>query len=176
MNIRSAYVGIGSNIDKRQDHLYHALEALQNHPQITIKGFSSIYETEPVGFEEQGLFLNMVIRVETDLSAVQLLKTCLEIENILGRKREKRWGPRNIDIDILLFEEEIIHSEQLIVPHPRMSERGFVVIPLLEIDKDIKLPTMKQPLGDFFYKKNDKKGVRIWKQKNGEDVFALFEN
>lgn len=171
-----AYLGIGSNIEKREHHLKNSLHALHYHDKIKIIDYSSIYETDPVGFENQGLFLNMVIQIRTSLSAEQLLTTCLQIENRLGRERVQRWGPRNIDIDILLFDKLIIDTDVLTVPHPRMCERGFVVVPLLEIDKNIQLPTMNKPLGLYFDKQNDNKGVRIWKRKNGEDVFALFAN
>jgi 2-amino-4-hydroxy-6-hydroxymethyldihydropteridine diphosphokinase len=137
---------------------------------------SSIYETDPVGYENQEQFLNMAIQVSTALNPFELLDTCLEIELNLGRKRDIRWGPRTIDLDILLFNHENIETEKLIVPHPRMHERAFVLIPLLEIDSSIRLPKMERPLSSILEDIPDREGVRIWKRKNGEDVFALFES
>ena len=126
---------------------------------------SSIYETEPVGYTEQASFLNMVVKVETDFTPFELLETTLTIEEELGRKRELKWGPRTLDLDILMFNQENIKSEKLTVPHPRMQERAFVMVPLKEIAIEKVLPAIP-----------DGEGVRIWKRKNGEDVFALFEN
>lgn len=171
-----AYLGLGSNIDNRIAYIRAALNALDQHEEIKIIKQSSIYETDPVGYEDQGLFLNMVVQIETNLQPEKLLDVCLSIETSLGRKREKRWGPRSIDIDLLLFDQQIIHTEKLTVPHPRMCERGFVTIPLLEIEQNIKLPTMDQPLRLYVKKQNNQKGVRIWKRKNGEGEFVLLGN
>ena len=100
---------------------------------INVKTVSSIYETAPVGYVDQPSFLNIVVYIETSYSALEILKICQSIENELGRVREIRWGPRIIDLDILLFNNENIEVENLIVPHPRMFERAFVLVPLLEI-------------------------------------------
>ncbi|WP_066301874.1 2-amino-4-hydroxy-6-hydroxymethyldihydropteridine diphosphokinase [Bacillus sp. FJAT-29937] len=174
--INEAYIALGSNIGDRFESLKDAIKSINSVPSIQVVNVSSIYETDPVGYEEQDQFLNMVIQVKTDLSPFELLSTCLEIENDLGRKRDIRWGPRTIDLDILLYNQENIISEKLTVPHPRMHERAFVIIPLLEIHSGIKLPTMDTPLQDALEEIPDREGVRIWKQINGEDVFALFEN
>ncbi len=171
-----AYISLGSNIGEREENLLAAINHLHTHTNIEVENISSIYETDPVGYEEQDQFLNMVIEVKTSLSQFELLEICQNIEKNLGRKRDIRWGPRTIDLDILLFNHENINSEQLTVPHPRMHERAFVIIPLLEIDSGIKLPTMEIPLQAVLEERSDREGVRIWKQKNGEDVFALFEN
>ncbi|MBY0124434.1 2-amino-4-hydroxy-6-hydroxymethyldihydropteridine diphosphokinase [Bacillus sp. S/N-304-OC-R1] len=171
-----AYIALGSNIGDRLESLKEAIASIEAIPEIKVAETSSIYETDPVGYEDQDQFLNMVIRVETYLSPLELLHTCLDIEKNLGRKRDIRWGPRTIDLDILLYNQENIISEKLTVPHPRMHERAFVIIPLLEIQSGIRLPTMEVPLQDVIEKIPDREGVRIWKQKNGEDVFALFEN
>lgn len=171
-----AYISLGSNIGDREGSLKAAIDYLNAHSNIRVVNTSSIYETDPVGYEEQDQFLNMVIEVKTSLSPVELLEVCLNTEKVLGRKRDIRWGPRTIDLDILLFNQENIKLEQLTVPHPRMHERAFVIIPLLEIDSGIKLPMMEIPLRAVLEDRSDREGVRIWKQKNGEDVFALFEN
>jgi 2-amino-4-hydroxy-6-hydroxymethyldihydropteridine diphosphokinase len=169
-----AYIALGSNIGNRLYYLREAVQALDNHGQISVTATSSIYETEPVGYINQDKFLNMVVKITTALSPFALLEVTQKIEQRFGRKREIRWGPRTLDLDILLYNHENIETEQLIIPHPRMTERAFVMIPLLEINHDIHIPNVSQCLEDFIDRLPDREGVRIWKQKNGEDVFALF--
>ncbi|MDP4086991.1 MAG: 2-amino-4-hydroxy-6-hydroxymethyldihydropteridine diphosphokinase [Bacillota bacterium] len=172
----TAFISLGSNIENRYDYLVQAIRLLIKYPAIKLVGFSSIYETDPVGYENQDLFLNMVIQVRTELTARELLDICLQIELDLGRKREIKWGPRTIDLDILLYNHENIETESLLVPHPRMLERAFVIIPLLEIDQDVTIPGVVKPVDQYLNQLPDKEGVRIWKQKNGEDVFVPIEN
>lgn len=160
----------------RYDNLKAAYQLINNHEAIKVVNTSSIYETDPVGYTNQDLFLNMVIQVKTGLNSDQLLDLCLHTEQLIGRKRDIKWGPRTLDLDILLYNEENIETEKLLIPHPRMHERAFVIIPLLEINKNITIPMFDKPLEAFLPEINDKEGVRIWKQKNGEDVFALTEN
>jgi len=172
----TSYISLGSNMGDRCESLKAAIEELNTHSNLRVINTSSIYETDPVGYEDQDQFLNMVVEVSTNLNPFELLSLCLDIEKKLGRKRDIRWGPRTIDLDILLYNQENIKSEKLTVPHPRMHERAFVIIPLLEIASSIKLPTMEIPLQSILEDISDREGVRIWKRKNGEDVFALFEN
>jgi 2-amino-4-hydroxy-6-hydroxymethyldihydropteridine diphosphokinase len=129
----AVYIGLGSNIEDRERHLKDAIHLLQLHPDINICRCSSIYETDPVGFTEQAAFLNMVIQVETKLTPTELFHHMLEVESKLGRVRDIRWGPRTIDLDMLLFGQQLLDTPELLVPHPRMKERAFVLIPLLEI-------------------------------------------
>ncbi|SFB23039.1 MULTISPECIES: 2-amino-4-hydroxy-6-hydroxymethyldihydropteridine diphosphokinase [unclassified Bacillus (in: firmicutes)] len=171
-----AYISLGANMGDRVQTLLEAIKLLNEHEKIRLVNNSSVYETDPVGYEDQDLFLNMVIQVLTDLSAEELLEVCLEIELQLGRKRLVRWGPRTIDLDILLYNQENIETEKLFVPHPRMLERGFVLIPLLEMNQDIQIPNLDKPVQFYLDHIHDKEGVRIWKRKNGEDVFALIES
>ncbi|HWJ79308.1 MAG TPA: 2-amino-4-hydroxy-6-hydroxymethyldihydropteridine diphosphokinase [Niallia sp.] len=172
-----AYLSLGSNIGDRFKYLEDAVRLLHHCPDIQVKSVSSVYETDPVGFEEQDLFLNIVVKVTTNLSAFSLLEVCQNVEKELGRKRLIRWGPRTIDLDILLYNQENIESEKLIVPHPRMEERAFVLIPLMEIAPNLSLPNKSISLKDSVKLLGDKEGVRVWKQqKNGEDVFELFES
>ncbi|AIE58606.1 2-amino-4-hydroxy-6-hydroxymethyldihydropteridine diphosphokinase [Bacillus methanolicus] len=171
----SAFIALGSNIEDRYTYLKKAVLELDSFDEIKVVSTSSIYETDPVGYEDQDKFLNMVIKVNTSLGPFELLDTCLDIEQKLGRKREIKWGPRTIDLDILLYNNENIETENLTVPHPRMKERAFVMIPLMEI-RNSTLPVMKKPFDPLLETIANKEGVRIWKQKNGEDVFALFEN
>lgn len=172
----TVYLSLGSNLGKREGFLKDAVKMLVNYPEIELIKASSIYETEPVGYSDQGNFLNMVVKLKTSLSAEQLLEICLHTEKELGRIRDIRWGPRTVDLDILLFNNENIKSEKLIIPHPRMHEREFVLVPLMEIDPAVQLPTLKAPLNEVLNGIPDKEGVRLWKQINGEDAFALFEN
>ena len=132
-----AYLGLGSNLGDREGFLRQAAALLAAEGDITVKQVSSIYETEPVGFTDQGAFLNAVAVVETELSVVELLSKCLAVEQKLQRVRDVRWGPRTIDIDILLFGEQTIDDPKLIVPHPRLRERLFVLIPLHEVAPDV---------------------------------------
>lgn len=171
-----AFISLGSNIRNRYDYLSKAIEYLTKHPKIQLVNTSSVYETDPVGYEEQDLFLNMVIEIQTDLSALELLDFCLKVELELGRKREIVWGPRTIDLDILLYNQENIKSEKLIIPHPRMIERNFVMIPLMEIQPDVIIPNIEKPLQTWIKELANKEGVRIWKRKNGEDVFEPIGN
>ncbi|MGG0719554.1 2-amino-4-hydroxy-6-hydroxymethyldihydropteridine diphosphokinase [Robertmurraya massiliosenegalensis] len=171
-----AFLALGTNMGDRYGNLTDAIVLLNEHPEIKLIHSSSIYETDPVGYTEQDPFLNMVIEVKTELTPLDLLDCCLQIEENLGRKRIVRWGPRIIDLDILLYNQENIESEKLFVPHPRMHERAFVLIPLLEISPNEKLPRTDQLLRKSLDEIPDREGVRIWKLKNGEDVFALFAN
>ena len=134
-----AYIGLGSNQGDRLQNLAQALKHLDREA-IVIEARSSVYETEPQGLREQPWFLNMVIRISTTLSGGALLKTLLSVESQMGRVRQVRWGPRIIDLDLLLFGDEVISEPDLEVPHPRLQERAFVLIPLLELDAAVRLP------------------------------------
>lgn len=141
MNI--AYLSIGSNIGDRLTHLMNAVHALHTFNRTSVLKISSVYETEPVGYTDQANFLNIAIQIETALNPLELLAVCQGIEIELGRVRDIRWGPRIVDLDILLFNQDIIDIETLTVPHPRMHERAFVLIPLLEIEPFITHPVTK---------------------------------
>jgi 2-amino-4-hydroxy-6-hydroxymethyldihydropteridine diphosphokinase len=171
-----AYISLGSNMGDRKTYLEEAVDILNSHGDIEITSVSSIYETDPVGYTEQGKFLNMVVEISTDLDPEVLLQQCLQIEEDLGRKRQFKWGPRIIDLDILLYNDENTESEILQVPHPRMQERAFVLIPLLEIAPSLMHPKFKAPFIDILDDIPDKEGVRLWKQINGEDAFVHLEN
>ncbi|MGG3926996.1 2-amino-4-hydroxy-6-hydroxymethyldihydropteridine diphosphokinase [Metabacillus fastidiosus] len=171
-----AYLALGSNMGDRETYLMSAIKELQGHKEISVENISSIYETDPIGYTDQDQFLNMVIQIKTDLTAFDLLNVTQQIENKLGRKREVKWGPRTLDLDILLYNNENIEAEHLIVPHPRMLERSFVLIPLKELNPNINIPKNETSISVIIDQLLDKEGVRIWKQKNGEDVFALIEN
>ncbi|MFD2444282.1 2-amino-4-hydroxy-6-hydroxymethyldihydropteridine diphosphokinase [Bacillus sp. CGMCC 1.16607] len=168
-----AFISLGSNIEDRLHYLESAVNEIGNHEQIEVVKISSIYETDPVGYTDQDLFLNMVISVVTKLTPEELLSECQKIEWELGRKREIRWGPRTIDLDILLYNQENMETEKLVIPHPRMHERAFVLVPFLEIASDL----YASPFSDININElQEKEGVRLWKRKSGEDVFAPIEN
>ena len=127
------YLSLGSNIGNRQEYIESAIELVGKREGIKILKKSGLYETSPVGYVEQDLFLNVVIKIETDFSARKILKIINKIENELDRKREIRWGPRTIDIDILIFSDKKINETDLIIPHKEMLNRLFVLVPLIEI-------------------------------------------
>lgn len=129
-----AYLGIGTNIGNREENLKNALLSLNLLPTTKVAAISSVYETAPVGYAEQGDFLNIAVEIETELTAQNILGACLGIEAGLGRIRNIKNGPRIIDIDLLLYEGEKYNTPSLILPHPRMFEREFVIRPLLDID------------------------------------------
>jgi 2-amino-4-hydroxy-6-hydroxymethyldihydropteridine diphosphokinase len=135
-----AFLGLGSNIEDRLEYLQSAVDALQAHPRIRVDAVSSVYETDPVGGPEQEAYLNMVVRVATLLSPRQLLKVAHDIEDGLGRVRTERWGPRTMDVDILLYDHRAIRRRTLEIPHPRLTERPFALVPLLEVAPGMKLP------------------------------------
>lgn len=137
--MKVAYLGIGSNLGDRRAHLADAVRKLAAEPAVRILRGSSVYESKPVGKTDQPDFLNMVLAVNTSLSPLALLAVCLDVEAQLGRERRERWGPRTIDLDVLIYGEEKLKDERLVLPHPRMSERSFVMAPLAEIAPDIKL-------------------------------------
>jgi 2-amino-4-hydroxy-6-hydroxymethyldihydropteridine diphosphokinase len=136
----TAYVGIGSNIADRQASLVEALRRLDELPCAAVAAVSGVYETAPVGVTDQPDFLNAVAALHVDCSAREFLRSALRIEDEMGRVRTVRWGPRNIDIDLLLFGAERHDEPDLIVPHPRLMERQFVLLPLAEIAPALVLP------------------------------------
>ena len=135
-----AYLGLGSNLGDRLVNLQGAVARLASEDGVRVDVSSRVWETAPVGGPEQPDYLNSVVRVETDLTPHGLLAACRRVESALGRERIERWGPRTIDVDVLLYDERAIDEPGLVVPHPRIAERAFVVLPLLELDPDPVLP------------------------------------
>ena len=130
-----AYVGVGANLGSREATIRAALEALPD-----VVAMSELRETEPVGVVDQPPFLNGVAALETELAPRELLDTLLAIERELGRERHERWGPRTIDLDLLLYGAETIDEPGLTVPHPRLHERRFALEPLLDLDSELEIP------------------------------------
>lgn len=129
----TVYLGLGSNIEPKEEHIRQALQLLKSHPQIALHRISSLYLTEPVGYKEQEWFLNAVVACDTKLRPMELLLEMRRIEADLMRDRAVRWGPRTIDLDLLLYGEEEINLPELVIPHPRAFQRAFVLVPMAEI-------------------------------------------
>lgn len=132
--MEKVYLSLGSNIGDRFYYLKSAISLLKNAHLVNLKKVSSFYETDPQGYTAQDDFINCVVEIETALSPEKLLSLCQEIEGKLKRKRLFRWGPRTIDVDILTYGDIIIDSGDLKIPHERMYERAFVLVPLSELD------------------------------------------
>jgi 2-amino-4-hydroxy-6-hydroxymethyldihydropteridine diphosphokinase len=140
--LRTAYLSLGSNVGDREGNLRTAIRKLREVGEVT--AVSSFYETEPVELTDQAWFLNCAVEFETEQSPRELLAGLLEIEENMGRKRIQPKGPRTIDLDILLFGDETVNEEKLVIPHPAMHERGFVLEPLAEIAPEVKHPVLKK--------------------------------
>lgn len=168
-----AYISLGSNIGNRLEFLQEAVGLLKETKQIDVLKVSSVYETAPVGYVDQAAFLNIVVELKTLYTPHELLSKCNEIEDLLGRKRVVRWGPRTVDLDILLYNEENMKTEDLIIPHPRMAERGFVLVPLMELNPNLIDPRTKQAFSNLVY--DQKEGVHLWRKFDGVDAFVHFE-
>lgn len=132
-DLARVFLGLGSNIGDRSAHLRRALDGLDG-----VVAVSNVYETEPVGGVEQDAFHNVVVELHTALSPEALLRRCQELERAARRVRLVRWGPRTLDVDVLLYGDRRIGTSDLIVPHPRMTERNFVMVPLLELDPGLR--------------------------------------
>lgn len=137
---RRAYLSLGSNLGDRREMLETALSRLEESGRVQVVKRSSLYETEPVGKTDQPSFLNIAVEISTDLDPEALLNLSQTIERGLGRTREVRWGPRTVDIDILLYENLAVATRRLVIPHPEMIRRRFVLLPLLEIAPAAALP------------------------------------
>ena len=136
-----AYVGLGSNLGNREHLLWGAIHMLAFNPDVDVVAVSSIRETDPVGFLDQPSFLNAAVALDTELDPRALLDLLLSVERELGRTREgPRFGPRTIDLDLLLYGNETLDEPGLTVPHPRLHERRFALEPLAELDPDLVVP------------------------------------
>lgn len=134
-----AFLSLGGNLGDPAAAMANATRMLDTHDDITVGRVSSLYRTRPWGKLDQADFLNAVVEVHTSLSAHQLLDVCLAIEGLLKRERRERWGPRLIDIDLLLFGQDSVHDDGLEIPHPRMAQRAFVLVPLREIAPETRI-------------------------------------
>jgi 2-amino-4-hydroxy-6-hydroxymethyldihydropteridine diphosphokinase len=154
------YLGLGSNVGNRARNIYSALRRLQD--KIQLDPISSLYETQPVGYSHQAWFLNLVCAGETHLSPEDLLVLAKRIEREMGRDKGIRCGPRIVDIDILFYEDLIMDTPQLEIPHPRLAERGFVLIPLNEIAPGLLHPRLKLSVRDLLDTAESPHEVRLY--------------
>lgn len=152
-----AYVGLGSNLGDRLDNLQRAIELLLE-KGLAVMEASSVYETDPVG-PPQPDFLNAAVAVDCDLPPSELVAVLKQVEAEIGREQSERWGPRVIDLDLLLYGEETVSEPGLTVPHAELTNRAFALVPVLEIDDDVELPS-GEPLSAFCEK--DPEGIKVY--------------
>ncbi len=134
-----AYIGIGSNLGEKEKNINMALKLLEIPAEIRILKVAPLYSSAPWGYTEQDWFLNTVAEIETVLPAKELLQKLLQIEKDLGRVRTVQWGPRTLDLDLLLYGDITMNTKELVLPHPRMAERAFVMVPLADLNPDLKV-------------------------------------
>ncbi|RJX25037.1 MAG: 2-amino-4-hydroxy-6-hydroxymethyldihydropteridine diphosphokinase [Dethiobacter sp.] len=154
-----SYIGLGSNLGNRKDNICKALKNIENIKHTKISKTSSFYENEPVGYTRQGKFVNCVAEVLTLFSPQKLLEELQKIENLLKRKRVFRWGPRTIDLDILFYGDSIIKEEKLVIPHERLTERAFVLVPLAEIAPDFINPETGKKISQHLIELGEIRGM-----------------
>lgn len=151
------YIGIGSNQGNKYENCVLAIESICSHKKNKLLKQSSLYLTEPWGYKEQDDFINAVIKIETSLSPLNLLSILQSVEKKLGKKKNGKWGPRTIDLDILFYNNQTLESPQLTIPHPLLHQRGFVLIPLKEIDHHLIHPLFNQTVSQLVDRLNDDK-------------------
>jgi 2-amino-4-hydroxy-6-hydroxymethyldihydropteridine diphosphokinase len=161
--MHTVFIALGSNIGDRKENLQVAIDSLQ--PEVQLLQCSPVYETPPWGYLDQPKFLNQVIKAETNLTPTDLLKYLKAIESQVGRLETFRYGPRLIDLDLLFYDEEIIDLPPLIVPHPRMEKRAFVLKPLADLAPEFVHPLLNIPVADLLAD-SDQEGVALYSPGN----------
>jgi 2-amino-4-hydroxy-6-hydroxymethyldihydropteridine diphosphokinase len=140
----TVYIALGTNLGDRLSNLRAAIESMQ--PEISVLAKSHVYETPPWGYEDQPAFLNMVVKAETGLEPESLLRYLKQLEVELGREQNFRWGPRLIDLDILFYDDLVIDTPPLVIPHPRLHERAFVLVPLMDVAPELVHPVFQKSI------------------------------
>ncbi|ANY73572.1 2-amino-4-hydroxy-6-hydroxymethyldihydropteridine diphosphokinase [Paenibacillus ihbetae] len=171
-----AYIALGANLGDREGNLMEALERLDDTLGIQVLRVSNLYETEPVGYVDQPMFLNMAAVVSTSLSPHALLAEMQRIEKELGRVRHIHWGPRTVDLDLLWMEGRRLDTPELVLPHPRMQERSFVLRPLSDIVFEDEPSGLYRAVQTALAKLEGKEGIQLWKTSSWRSVSALSEN
>ncbi len=160
--IINAYIGLGSNLGNRLQILKAALTMLDTEERIAVDKVSPVYETSPLGGPRQGPFLNACALLKTSLPSEELLSKMLNIEDRLGRVREERWGPRLIDLDLLIYKDSVIKTANLELPHPRLAERDFVLIPLFDIAPELLIPGINKTVQALLSDRNPSSEVKLF--------------
>ena len=166
----NVYIGIGSNLGNREENLDGALESVKRIEGAELTSFSSIYESEPMYLSAQPDYLNLAAKISTSLSPLILLEALLLIESEMGRKRELKYGPRVIDLDILFFGEQIVDSESLTIPHPLLYDRLFVLKPLSEIAGELICPVRQKTVSELLKLSNDNSRISKYENKTPAEV------
>ena len=158
------YLGLGSNLGRRETNLSRAVSLLDQPPGITVSASSSLYETDPWGFLDQPRFLNCVLQANTLLDPFSLLTATQGIERAVGRETTFHWGPRLIDVDILLYGQQAVSSTEpdLQIPHARLTERAFVLVPLAELASDAIHPSTGKTISQLLQQVEGREGVKLW--------------
>lgn len=160
-----AYLSLGSNLGDRLLNLKMAVLEMEKSDSVSMLEFSPVYQTEPVGKEDQPWFLNSIALIETSFRPPPLLDYLLGIEKAMDRQRREKWGPRNIDLDILLFDDLIIDSDRLAIPHPQMHKRRFVLLPLVRMNPNLLHPLLKKTVEELLMECEDSSRVELFAKK-----------
>ena len=166
MPLITAYIGIGSNLGIPEENCKKAIEKLSSTKDIKIISKSSFYHTEPIGVIQQGWFVNSAIEIETDLSPENLLSSLLNLEFAMGRIKKEKWGPRLIDLDLLLYGDLVLEKKNLTLPHPEIQNRKFVLIPMSEIAGNLIHPILKKTIKALLQESSDATIVKKIKNPN----------
>ena len=158
--INTAYIGLGSNKGDKLDYLRKSVIELNKNENCSVLETSAVYETKPYGYIDQDNFFNAVIKIQTEYSIIKLLDCLKSIEKDLGRIKSERWGPREIDLDLLFFNNMIFSNERLTIPHKEATNRDFVLVPLCEIAPDFVHPALKIKICDICIDENEKSVLR----------------
>lgn len=154
-----AFIGVGSNVGRREEQIARAIALLRASPDITVLRQAALYETEPVGIEDQPWFINTAVEVETDLPPLELLRRLKEIERLVGRRERGRWEMREIDLDLLLYGDLVLEGAELALPHPQLDRRRFVLEPLVELAPELIHPRLQKRLRQLLAELEDEKKV-----------------
>jgi len=147
--VSTAYIAVGSNLGDKRQHCVAAIATLDRSPKIEVTARAGFYKTAPVGFTDQDWFVNTAVRLATDLAPVELLFRLKQIEQDAGRKKGVRFGPRVLDLDIIFYDDLVLSTDRLDIPHPRMHKRRFVLRPICDINSEILHPTLRLPVRDL---------------------------